>query len=493
MRGEELEPRTGAGDRLHARTAPPKIYYLHPLLAGPLPHWRPHLERAAGLGFTHIDIAPPFQPDGSGNVFLADDFEKPHPLLGASSPADGAVADISAACRELGLALLIDIVLDRVARGGAMARSAPRWFRENVTATNTLDPRRARHEVDAADANFEDPAAGPQLIAWWIDRLVRLAQAGAEGFRLLGLDRVPAAALATIVRAVRTEVEACKFLGWTPGIPRTRIAPLRGLGLDHVFASTPWWDGRAAWLVEEHEALRHVAPAIGVAEAPFAERLASRAGPSGSIAQIYRRALRTAAATGNGILVPMGFEFASRIAMDAGKSAPEDLSQAAAEPELDLSDDIKSANALIDKLAALNMTGETRQLNGPASSVTALLKADAADVRGAEHGVVVLINTDDRRPRPIPANLDPLDSEAGTALGHPQRLDGGVEHAPLAPGEVRIVSVERTLPVGDKSPRNGRALTEATKAPRVVIDRVDPHVEGGPFAVKRVIGQSVTV
>jgi starch synthase (maltosyl-transferring) len=122
-----------------------------------------------------------------------------------------------------------------------------------------------------------------------------------------------------------------------------------------------------------------------------------------------------------------------------------------------------------------------------------LLKADAADVRGAEHGVVVLINTDDRRPRPIPASLDPLDSEAGTALGHPQRLDGGVEHAPLAPGEVRIVSVERTQPVGDKSPRNGRALTEATKAPRVVIDRVDPHVEGGPFAVKRVIGQPVTV
>jgi len=180
MRGEELEPRTGAGDRLHARTAPPKIYYLHPLLAGPLPNWRPHLKRAAGLGFTHIDIAPPFQPDGSGNVFLADDFEKPHPLLGASGSADGAVADISAACRELELALLIDIVLDRVARGGAMARSAPRWFREHVTATNTLDPRRARHEVDAADANFEDPAAGPQLIAWWIDRLVRLAQAGAE-------------------------------------------------------------------------------------------------------------------------------------------------------------------------------------------------------------------------------------------------------------------------------------------------------------------------
>jgi starch synthase (maltosyl-transferring) len=77
-----------------------------------------------------------------------------------------------------------------------------------------------------------------------------------------------------------------------------------------------------AWLVEEYEALRHVAPAIGVAEAPFAERLASRAGPSGSIAQIIAARCERPAATGNGILVPMGFEFASRIAMDAGKSAP---------------------------------------------------------------------------------------------------------------------------------------------------------------------------
>src|SRR6185369_13642681 len=130
MRGEEVEPRTGAGDRLHARSAPPKIYYLHPLLAGPLPNWRPHLERGAGLGFTHVNVAPPFLPNAGGNVFLTDDFEKPHPLLQTSGSADDAVAQISAACGEFGLALLVDIVIDRVALGGVMARSAPRWFRE---------------------------------------------------------------------------------------------------------------------------------------------------------------------------------------------------------------------------------------------------------------------------------------------------------------------------------------------------------------------------
>lgn len=493
MRGEEVEPRTGAGDGLYARTTPPKIYYLHPLMAGRLPDWRPHLARAAALGFTHIDIAPPFQPHGSGNVFLADDFEKPNPLLGTSGSADGTVADIAAACRAFGLALLIDIVLDRVARGGAMARSAPRWFREDVGAASTLDPRRTRHDADAADANFEDPAAGPELTTWWVDRLVRLAQAGAHGFRLLGLDHVPAAAMATILRSVRDENSRCRFLGWTPGIPRARLAALSDVGFDHVFASTPWWDGRATWFVEEYEALRRIAPVIGVAEAPFGERLASRAGPFTSLAQVYRRALRMAAATGNGLLMPMGFEFAARIVMDAATSAPEDLAEAAAASELDLSDDIKSANALVDQLAALNAIGETRQLTGPASAVTALLKVDASDARDAENGIVVLINTDDRQPQPIPASLDPLGPEAGTAFGHPRLIDGREAPAALAPEEIRILSVTRTPPIADKAARNGRALTEAIKAPRIVIDRIDPHVEGGPFAVKRVIGQPVTV
>jgi starch synthase (maltosyl-transferring) len=201
----------------------------------------------AGLGFTHIDIAPPFQPDGSGNVFLADDFEKPHPLLGASGSADGAVADISAACRELELALLIDIVLDRVARGGAMARLRTALVSRTCHRDNTLDPRRARHEVDAADANFEDPAAGPQLIAWWIDRLVRLAQAGAEGFRLLGLDRVPGPGACNDCprRAHGGRGLQIPRLDARYSTPARIASPARHRPRPRV-RLTPWWDGRAS-------------------------------------------------------------------------------------------------------------------------------------------------------------------------------------------------------------------------------------------------------
>src|SRR5947207_3366346 len=33
--GEQVEPREGGGEKAHARIGSPKIYYLHPLLAGP--------------------------------------------------------------------------------------------------------------------------------------------------------------------------------------------------------------------------------------------------------------------------------------------------------------------------------------------------------------------------------------------------------------------------------------------------------------------------
>jgi starch synthase (maltosyl-transferring) len=472
----------------HARMDREKIYYVHPLTA-PLSDWRPHLRRAADLGFDCICISPPFLPHASGNAFLTDDFELPHPIFGETQSADELVGRISSLCRKFGLKLLLDIEIDRVAAGGAMARSAPRWFGA-APIPDRIDPRQPKDMADAAYARFDDPHAAPELSAWWIDRLVRLAHAGATGFRLIGLNRVPAAALASIIRTAREEAPRCGFFGWTPGVPWTQLPSLRDAGLDRVFASTAWWDGRASWLAQEYELLRRIAPVLGVVEAPFGERLASR---PGATAESYRRALRTAAAIGHGIFMPMGFEFASRRVMHPSASTPDDISEAQAAAELDLTADIRSANALVDELAGQDQDSgsEMRGLTGPASVVTALLNTDSPDARAADRGIVVLINTDDRQSHPVPIHLDPI--EGGAPLGLPRMLAGGDPAAPLAPGEVRIVTVSRTQPIVERPRRNGRTLMDAAKAPRVVVEEITPRVDGGPFAVKRIIGQTVTV
>src|SRR5205085_1015267 len=83
------------------------------------------------------------------------------------------------------------------------------------------------------------------------------------------------------------------------------LAPAK---FDGVFSSLPWWDRRASWFVDEHELLRRVAPVLACPEAPFDERLAARLAPGLDLRVGYAQALRIAAATGSGMLVPMGFE-----------------------------------------------------------------------------------------------------------------------------------------------------------------------------------------
>ena len=52
----------------------PRIYNLFPLLAGPLPGWRPHLERAAAMGFTWIFVNAFHQAGYSGSLYSVKDY-----------------------------------------------------------------------------------------------------------------------------------------------------------------------------------------------------------------------------------------------------------------------------------------------------------------------------------------------------------------------------------------------------------------------------------
>jgi hypothetical protein len=64
--------------RTHEFVAP-KIYYFHPLLAGPPGTWPAHLSRCRESGFDHIVSAPLFAPGKAGDLFLTADHESAHP------------------------------------------------------------------------------------------------------------------------------------------------------------------------------------------------------------------------------------------------------------------------------------------------------------------------------------------------------------------------------------------------------------------------------
>ena len=104
-----------------------RLYYLHPLLAGPVDAWAGQLDRAATMRFDTVAIAPPFATGRAGDLFLTADHERLDGRLGAGD-AVAALADFAQQCRSRGLRPMIDVVADRVAVEHA-ANGLANWYR----------------------------------------------------------------------------------------------------------------------------------------------------------------------------------------------------------------------------------------------------------------------------------------------------------------------------------------------------------------------------
>ncbi|CAH2605007.1 Alpha-1,4-glucan:maltose-1-phosphate maltosyltransferase [Rhodovastum atsumiense] len=423
----------------------PRIYYLHPLQAGPLDGWALHLDRAAALGFTHVLTAPVFAAD---DIFLPEDFSRLHPALRWPGDAVDGLRRIAALCRERKLQLLMDVVADRVGMRSPLVRERADLFTPPDPDV-ALDPR--RDATPAARAHAE--AENALLAAFWAGMMNGWREAGVAGYRLLALGRLHPMTLRALIAAARHD-GPCLFLGWTPELTLPQLRALAGTGLDFSFSSLPYWDFRADWLWTEAEILRRIGGVIACAEAPFGPRVAASQPDATLRPAVLQRAARFAAAFGDGWLMPMGFEFASPDQMDARRDAPGDLPPP---PPFDLAATIRAANAE-------PATGNPKLLSGPG--------ADGIAFRRGER--LILTNA-------------ALNRAASLSLG------AIAENVTLAPGEVRELVPEPTQPVPLPRHPLGPSAAEAAGAPRIGIEQVAPSVDDGRFPAKRLTGEIVTV
>ena len=468
----------------------PKIYHLHPLVAGTLADWPAHFARCQAMGFDIVCVAPPFAPGATGDIFAIADHEALHPALGWPGSADEGIARITHQAAEHGLRIWLDLPLDRVAIDAATRRREPHWFATG-NCGGLPSPWEPPHRADIAYARLDNTDVADAMAAWWLDRLGRLLQAGIAGFRCLEPADVPAALWRRIIEPLQGN--HCHFLAWTPGVARAALPRLEGISFDYVCSSLAWWDGRASWLVEEYAALRRIAPVIAATEPSFYERRAARA-LAGDAPAANRLALRLAAATGAGLFMPMGFEYAARNGFDAAIAGPEDFARARADAQGDLSADVAVANALVDRLAEEAADRSLRQLTSSLDPVTALLRTDAVDARAASRGLLVVANPDIGRATPIEHAISPLPPQAGVALTVTEPLDGAaMPGATLAPGEVRVLACTATEPVVRPALRDAALDRHHAAAARIAIEAIEPCVPDGQFAVKRVVGEDITV
>ena len=438
------------------------IYHLHPLVAGPLEGWLPTFTRIASMGFSHVCLAPPFEPGEGGDIFLHSTFDRLHPALRFNGTAEQGLSLAADLAFRAGLRLMLDIAPGQVAVDSPLRHRHSEWF-SSIDNAGVADPRRPPQRLDVAFLQFGQTTVADAVSNWWIELLSRLTRAGIAGFRCLTMNVVPA----SFWRRLITSFPEALFLAWTPGVHN--LADFAEVGFDLSCSSAGWWDGRASWFLDEQVALRQVAPALASPEPSFLERLAKRLPPDADLAVSYRLALRIAAATGVGLFLPAGFEYATSRGFDPARASPSDLEAAHREAPVDLSQDVASAIRMNSKLPQADAL---RPITSPASPVTALLRSES----------LVVINPDTVRPAILGFPTTPLPSAAGMALC----VDGD-SVTPLQPGEVRVLSCYRTPEVHGGGFTLDRPWAEST---RIAVEAVLP---GGEFPAKTIVGRDFIV
>lgn len=201
--------------------------------------------------------------------------------------------------------------------------------------------------------------------------------------------------------------------------------------------------------------------------------------------------LWASAALGDGILVPMGFEYGldGRLARPLG--AAKSWFELAAERPFDLSEDIAAANAFVASQNKLFKPLAAVPLWPPgAGKIFATIRRS-----GDKNGIrVVLANPGMDRDLSLPASS--VSREVGEFLPLKDALRPGPTLVPddmltLRAGELRILEGHRGAAI-----RSSEALVpakEAVSAPRLVIEAVEPCVDGGRHPVKRIVGDAVHI
>lgn len=308
-----------------------------------------------------------------------------------------------------------------------------------------IDPRRSRQATGLARARMRQMEAEVLVEAIAAALVPSLGDVG--GLRLLGVDRLRPEHLTHLLQRLREARSDLVIFADVSNMARESAVALCRANLDFLVSSYAWWDYRASWYAEEAEALRGSVPIV------------AETGPGqmhGDNPAAIGRSMQVAAALSDGVIAPLG---AVRAAPEAAKHACE--------------------------LASLGgrHCGEMRRLTGPASPVVAWLRGDSGDLRTSSSAHLVLINTGEEPQGTLPRAV--LLPGLGGRFALPE---GALE--PLIGCEVRSLVLETTAPILITT---GQEATEAAREPRLVVEEVTPHVNGGPFPVKRVVGETVAV
>jgi starch synthase (maltosyl-transferring) len=487
-----------------------RIYNLFPLLAGPIAAWRAMLPRIAEMNFNAVYLNPFHAPGFSGSLYAVKDYYRLNPLFrgAAEAPDETLLAGFVADGRRLGLAAMMDLVVNHTAKDSELAARHPDWFAQTpdgaLRSPSAIDPADATKVTvwgDLAEIAYRGDDAEAAAIAYFAEVVRHYVGLGFRGFRCDAAYKVPARVWRALISAARERAPDCVFCAETLGARLEEVERLDGAGFDYFFNSAKWWDFKSPWLLEQYDAFRRLAPSIAFPESHDTPRLVSELEAAGVtepavILRRYRRDYAFAACFSTGVMMPMGYEFGWQRRLDVVTTRPEPIEIS----RFDLSSYVAAVNAMKRTTPALNEEGPVSRLTPPSDPVAVLAKRTVA----GDEWAFILVNTDEEEAQEITSDalleaadarhllLEDVTPETGEGVGVGLRIV-------VDPGTVRVLrgatAAGVTTPVGAEGPCHARPVMHSAWSPvaRIVIEEIYPELDGGRYPVKRTVGDTLAV
>lgn len=367
----------------------PRIYNLFPLLAGPLPAWPAHLERAQRLGFDWVFINSFLYAGYSGSLYSIKDYYTIDPRLvdpDAGTPMAQLEQMIQVATR-LGLKLMMDLVINHTAFDSELVKAHPSWYKRGADG-KPLRPgvKEGNRQVTWGDLIEIDNAGSTDrenLWNYWLTLTRHYASLGFSGFRCDAAYKVPIDLWRFLIGGVKQSHPGTLFFAETLGCPFEDTLRLARSSFDFLFNSAKWWDFVAPWCLDQYRQLAPFVRSVSFPESHDTERLAVELNDDQEAVKL-RYAF--AALFSTGVMMPLGFEYGFRRRLDVVKTRPDDWET----PQWDLRDFIASVNRLKSSHRVFNEEGPIDLMDAGNPQVVALVKSSV----DRKEKALILLNKD---------------------------------------------------------------------------------------------------
>jgi len=400
----------------------PRIYNLFPLLAGPLPRWKSHLERARRMEFNWLFVNPIQLSGYSGSIYSIKDYYAIDPRFidPAVGPPEIQLRQMNSEARGLGMRVMMDLVINHTAFDSPLVTAHPSWYRRGIDGRpvhpGTRDGDRVVTWGDLAE--IDNAANRDGLWRYWIALAEHYAELGVEGFRCDAAYKVPGELWRTLIGTVKHHRPGVTFFAESLGCPIEDTVRLAQSGFDFIFNSSKFWDFTAPWCLHQYRQTAPLVPSVSFPESHDTERLAAELnGDQAAVKMHYA----FSAFFSTGVMMPIGFEYGFRRRLHVVETRAEDWET----PAWDICDFVATVNRLKNSRRVFNEEGALDPLTLGNANLFAFVKWS----RDRTERALIVINKDR-------LNVQSFSTRwAGQFLGGVGRLedlspDGTLGHTP---------------------------------------------------------------